>query len=142
MPDPELEKRPALPWIKLGEDTHVEAFRCAACSATMTSEPLGCPSCGSTGTLRAFRVAETGRLHCYSIVHRSFPGVATPFVSAIVDMDDGVTLKGVLRGVAPDPGALSFGLRVRMRFDDALGRRDSAGHPYVSYFFEPLAAAG
>jgi len=70
-------------------------------------------------------------------VFRSFPGVQTPFISAIVDVEGGVTLKGVLRGVEAKPDAIRFGMPVKVVFDDALGRRDRQGHSYISYFFEP-----
>lgn len=134
------ERRAVIGCIKVaGDDVHVEAQRCTACGAVATWEPLACPACGARETLARFRVAETGRLHAYSIVHRSYPGVPTPFVSAIVDLDDGVTLKGVLRGVEPNPDAIQFGMPVRMTFDDALGRRDREGRAYVSYVFEPLS---
>jgi uncharacterized OB-fold protein len=128
---------PLVPFIKVDGEARVEALRCSFCDAAMTSEPLACPACGARGTLSSFRVAATGKLHAYSIVHRSYPGVETPFISAIVDMDDGVTLKGVLRGVAPVPEAIAPGMAVRLAFDDALGRRDREGRAYVSYFFSP-----
>jgi hypothetical protein len=39
------------------------------------------------GALKPERLANTGRLYNYTIVHRSFPGVETPFISAIVDLE-------------------------------------------------------
>ncbi|MBV9997248.1 MAG: OB-fold domain-containing protein [Caulobacteraceae bacterium] len=133
------ERRTVLPCIKIDErgQAYVEARRCSACEAVVTSQPVACPSCGARNTLRPFRASERGVLHSYSIVFRSFPGVETPFISAIVDLDDGVTLKGVVRGVEPKPEAIKFGMPLRMAFDDALGRRDREGRSYVSYFFEP-----
>jgi uncharacterized OB-fold protein len=133
------ELRTVLPCIKLDGNgaAHVEAKRCTACGAKMTSDPLACPNCGQRGTLESFRASERGVVHAYSLVFRSFPGVKTPFISVIVDLDDGVTLKGVLRGVEPKPETVPFGMPVKMVFDDALGRRDTEGHSYISYFFEP-----
>jgi len=131
--------RPAMPFIKYNErgDPFVEGRRCSVCKAVMTANPLACPSCGARDSLAPFAASDKGVLHSYSIVFRSFPGVQTPFISAIVDLEDGVTLKGVLRGVEPKPEAIKFGQPVKVVFDDALGRKDREGRSYISYFFEP-----
>lgn len=131
------EIRGAAPCIVISENggAHVEARRCTACAAVLTRPSLACPSCGARGTLQPFQVTERGVLHSYSIVHRSFPGVAVPFVSAIVDMADGTVLKGNLRKVDPKPELLRFGMPVKLVFGDA-GRTDAQGNAYVSYFFE------
>ena len=115
---------------------HVRARRCSSCAAVITHESIACPSCGKRGTLKDFQVAERGRLHSWSIVHRSFPGVKVPFISAVVDLEDGTVLKGNLRGIEPKPEALRFDMPVRLVLDDA-GRKDSKGNSYVSYFFDP-----
>ncbi|MGE0741768.1 MAG: Zn-ribbon domain-containing OB-fold protein [Hyphomonadaceae bacterium] len=118
-----------------GGRAYVRACRCSACQAVVTEARVACPSCGKRGTLAEFEVAKDGVLHAWSIVHRSFPGVAVPFISAIVDMKDGTVLKGNLRGVAPKPEAIQFGMPVRVVLDDA-GRKDAEGNSYISYFFE------
>ena len=57
--------------------------------------------------------------------------------SALVDLDGGGTVKGNLINVDPDPENVDFGMKVKVIFDDALGRKDSEGNSYLSYFFEP-----
>jgi uncharacterized OB-fold protein len=133
------QPRPALPFIRYDDDgqPYVEARRCSNCQAVVTSNPYACPSCGKRNTLVPFKASNKGVLHSYSIVYRSFPGVQTPFISAIVDVEGGVTLKGVLRNVEPKPEAIKFGMPVKVVFDDALGRKDRQGHSYISYFFDP-----
>jgi len=130
--------KPAVPGIVIGDgqDLYVEAMRCSLCDAHVTRQTLACPSCGKRGTLESYRVAGDGTLHSYSIVHRSYPSVEVPFVSAIVDMTDGTVLKGNLRKVDPTPDALRFDMPVRLVLDDA-GRTDAEGNRYISYFFEP-----
>jgi hypothetical protein len=66
---------------------------------------------------------------------RSFPGVPVPFISVIVDLDDGLTVKGTLRHI--DPAAVRGGLPVTLVFDDAGGARDDSGAGYVGFHFEP-----
>jgi uncharacterized OB-fold protein len=61
-----------------------------------------------------------------------------PYISAIVDLDGGGTIKGNLINVKPDSKNISFDLRVRIIFKDALGRKDKDGNSYISYFFKPI----
>jgi len=70
-------------------------------------------------------------------VCRSFPGIQVPYVSAIVDLEGGGTVKGNLTGVDPDPKKIKMGMPVRVVYKDALGRKDKEGNSYLSYFFEP-----
>ena len=53
---------------------------------------------------RASKLSNRGELYVYSIVHRSFPGIEVPYVSAIVDLEGGGTVKGNLIGIEPSPG--------------------------------------
>jgi uncharacterized OB-fold protein len=84
-------------------------------------------------------LGSTGKLYSYSIVFRSFPGIDVPYISAIVDLDGGGTVKGNLIGIDPDPANLAFDMPVDVIFDDALGRKDKEGNSYISYFFKPAA---
>ena len=83
--------------------------------------------------------SSTGKLYSYSIVYRSFPGIKVPYISAVVDLDDGTTIKGNLIGIDPDPKKIKFDMPVKVVFDDALGRQDKDGKSYISYFFQPLS---
>ena len=85
------------------------------------------------------RLSNKGKLYSYSIVHRSFPGIDVPYISAIVDLDGGGTVKGNLINIDPDPANLDFDMPVEVVFDDALGRKDKDGNSYISYFFRPAA---
>lgn len=77
-----------------------------------------------------------GRLYSFTIVHRSYPGVRVPFISAIVDLEGGGTVKGNLLEVEPDPGAIAFGMPIDVVFRDAgLANPEAAGH--VAHFFVP-----
>lgn len=135
----ERKPLPVVDYLKLpdGGDPYLEGARCARCSAVFLGVRLACSKCGSRSDLKATRLANTGKLYSYCIVHRSFPGIEVPYVSAIVDLDGGGTVKGNLIGVEPDPDKIAFDLPVRLVFQDALGRKDREGNAYVSYFFEP-----
>lgn len=129
--------RPAHPAIQIDAKgaAVVRGRRCTHCDARLTHPSLACSSCGARGPFETYDVATRGSLRAYSIVHRSFPGVKTPFVSAVVDLADGTVLKGNLRGVAPSPEAVVLGMPVKLVLDDA-GSTDSEGARFVAYFFE------
>jgi len=133
---------PAVPYLKLpeGGDPYLEGHKCRKCDSIFLGERDNCSNCGARGEMKATKLANSGKLYVYSIVHRSFPGIEVPYVSAIVDLDGGGTVKGNLIGVEPDPEKISFGMPVDVVFKDALGRKDAEGNSYVSYFFQPKAA--
>jgi uncharacterized OB-fold protein len=81
-------------------------------------------------------LATSGRLYNYTIVYRSFPGVAVPFVSAVVDLDGGGTVKGNLLDVPVDPEVIAFDMPVEMVFRDA-GIANPAGAGFTAHFFVP-----
>jgi uncharacterized OB-fold protein len=62
-----------------------------------------------------------------------------PYISAVVDLEDGATLKGNLIGVEPDPDKIKFDMPVEVVFADALGRKDREGNSYLSFFFKAIA---
>ena len=39
----------------------------------------------------------------------------------------------------PDPASIEFDMPVEVVYADALGRKDSDGNSYMSYFFQPKA---
>lgn len=135
---------PAFPFIRLdarGEPA-LTAQRCLSCGATYADcERVACGRCGARAdSLQGFTPAMEGTLHAAVVVRRGFPGVDVPFISAVVDLDGGPTVKGTLRGSGFAPEDIAAGRRVRVRFDDALGRKDKAGNAYVAHYFEPIPA--
>ena len=134
---------PAVPYLKIPEngEPYLEAYKCGQCGATFLGERDVCSKCGARDQMSAVTLPNTGKLYSYSIVHRSFPGIAVPYVSAIVDLDDGTAIKGNLINVDPDPESIPFDMPVEVVYDDALGRKDADGNNYLSYFFQPADSA-
>jgi hypothetical protein len=130
---------PVVDFLKLpdGADPYLEGHKCGACGAVFLGERAVCSKCGTRDQMKAVKLANTGTLYVYSIVHRSFPGIEVPYVSAIVDLDGGGTLKGNLINVEPNPEKIQLGMPVEVVFKDALGRKDREGNSYLSYFFQP-----
>ena len=131
-----LDAKPGHKAVRLGADgsAWVEGYRCASCGAAFPEPTMACRACADRAVPAPFRASERGALFTWSVVHRSYPGVAVPFVSAIVDLDDGLSLKGTLRRVAP--ADLKAGMPVRLVMDDAGGAKDKDGAAYVGFHFE------
>ncbi|MCZ6659049.1 MAG: Zn-ribbon domain-containing OB-fold protein [Gammaproteobacteria bacterium] len=130
---------PAVSYLKLPEDgdPYLEGHKCGSCGATFLGERTICAKCGTRDQMQAVTLPNSGSLYSYSIVHRSFPGIDVPYISAIVDLDDGTAIKGNLINVEPDPENIEFGMPVEVVYDDALGRKDKDGNSYIAYFFQP-----
>ena len=121
--------------VRVGADGSrwIEGLRCPDCRAVVAERAMACPSCGGRRPLEPVRAGPAGTLYSWAIIHRSYPGIAVPFISAIVDLDGGLTIKGTLRGIAP--AALRAGMKVRAEMDDAGGAVDKDGTPYVGFHF-------
>lgn len=133
---------PVVDFLKIPDsgDPYLEGYRCKGCGATFLGERTVCSKCGARSVLEAVKLANKGKLYVYSIVHRSFPGIAVPYVSAVVDLEGGGTVKGNLIGIEPDPARIHLGMPVEVVYKDALGRKDKEGNSYLSYFFQPRSA--
>jgi uncharacterized OB-fold protein len=141
MSDAKTKPLPAVDFLKIPDEgePYLEGWKCSACGAIVLGERPACPKCTARGTLEPVRLSNRGTLYAYSIVHRSFPGIDVPYVSAIVDLEGGGTVKGNLVDVDPDPAKIPFDMPVEVVYRDALGRKDREGHSYLSYFFRPRA---
>ena len=130
---------PVVDYLKIPEsgDPYLEGHRCSDCQSTFLGERSICSNCGARDKMGTARLSTEGTLYSFSIVCRSFPGIEVPYVSAIVDLEGGGTLKGNLINIDPDPEKIAFGMPVEVVFKDALGRKDRDGNSYLSYFFQP-----
>lgn len=137
--DPAAKPLPVVDFLKIPDDgdPYLEGHKCSACGSVFLGERSVCSKCGARDQIQAVRLANEGELYVYSIVHRSFPGVQVPYVSAIVDLKGGGTVKGNLIGIDADPAKIKMGMPVKVVFQDALGRKDRDGRSYLSYFFAP-----
>jgi len=134
-----VRHKPAVPHLKMpeGRAPFLQGSQCQRCATVYVGERQVCARCCGRDCMDAVELAERGRLYTYTIVHRSFPGVKTPFVAAIVDLDGGGTLHGTLVDVVPDPAHVPFDLPVRVVYRDT-GQRDEDGVAFVAPFFVPL----
>ena len=130
--------KPATSYTRLRDDgsAYLEGCKCRACGARFVGARDNCARCGARGAMESYALSERGCLYNYTIVHRSYPGISVPFISAVVDLDDGTSIKGNLLGVEPEANALAFGMPVKMVFRGAeTANADALG--YVAHFFVP-----
>jgi uncharacterized OB-fold protein len=132
---------PVVDFLKLpdGGEPYLEGHKCKQCGAIFIGERAHCSKCGARDSMQATRLSNRGSLYVFSIVYRTFPGIEVPYISAVVDLEGGGTLKGNLINVDPTPEKVELGMPVEVVFKDALGRKDREGNSYVSYFFQPRA---
>ena len=132
---------PVVEYLKLPEDgdPFLEGHKCGDCNSIFLGEREVCSNCTARGKIEPVKLSNKGKLYSYSITFRSFPGIDVPYISAIVDLDGGGTVKGNLIDCEPDPEKIEFDMPVEVIFDDALGRKDAEGNSYISYFFKPIS---
>ncbi len=132
---------PVVPFLKIpeGGDPYLEGHKCKKCSAVFLGERTVCSSCGTRDQIEPVRLGDKGELYVYSIVHRSVPGVEVPYISAVVDLEGGGTVKGNLIGVDPEPEKIEMGMPVETVFKIA-PRKDRDGNEYLTYYFQPRGA--
>lgn len=133
---------PIVPFLKTDANgPYLCGARCEACGRVFVGERTVCAACSARGRMTPVRLAETGRVWVHTLVCRSFPGVATPFIDAIVDLDDGAHLKGTLIGVPPEQDAVPYDLPVKVVFREATPV-NRPGETYLTYAFTPLDPVG
>lgn len=127
-----------VPYLKVPESgaPFLEGLRCKECKAITLKERTACASCGARSSFEPHRLADEGELHAYSIIHRSFPGIEVPFVSAIADLDGGGTVKTNLTGIEPDPEKIALGMRIQVVYEIA-PRKDGEGNEYMTFYLQP-----
>jgi uncharacterized OB-fold protein len=129
------ELLPIVPY--LGRDAEgepkLQGSKCGACGEVFLGVLKVCARCGARQAMTSLALGQTGKLYNYTVVHRSLPGVATPFISAIVDLDGGGVVKGNLDA---SPGQIRFDMPVQVVFERA-GKLDDDGRAYLTYHFAP-----
>ncbi len=130
--------RPIVPFLALGDSPHLLGLRCRTCGATyLKSGRVGCGRCGTAGNFEELRLSDRGTLWAYSIVHQSAPGIPVPYITAVIDLPEQVSVRCTLVDVAPDPTKLPFGMPVEMITKKV--RTDKEGRDVVAFFFRPAA---
>jgi uncharacterized OB-fold protein len=116
---------------------HLEAWE-AVDSGALYFDRRNADAKGGGTEFRRKRLGSTGKVRSFTIVHRAVPGVATPYVSAIVDLDGGGVVKTNLLNVAPDPEVVQLGMPVKLT--TFVAGTDDDGTEAVAFGFEPASS--
>jgi uncharacterized OB-fold protein len=125
---------PYVDYLVLGDDPHLLARECATCGALFFDHRKTCASCGG-GDFASRRVTGQGVVRAFTIVYRATPDVAVPYVSAVIDLDGGGTVKSNLLDVGTDPDAIPVGMRASLT-TFSIGS-DAEGTEAVCFGFRP-----
>jgi uncharacterized OB-fold protein len=93
--------------------------RCRPCGQWLFYPRAACPHCLSA-ELEWQRVSGRGTVHTFTVAHRGQKGfpLGSPYVIAMIELDEGVRLMSNLVGVAPDPAQIRIGMPVEVVFED------------------------
>jgi uncharacterized protein len=95
-------------FVPEAQKPHLLAWVCDSCGARYLERRNGCGRCAGIAFTRQ-PVPGSGTVKTYTVVWRNAPSVATPFVSCVVDLGDGLVVKSNLIGIDPasvDPRVL------------------------------------
>lgn len=134
-------RRPIVPFLHLPEsgDPHLVGQKCSGCGAVYLGSRIACSKCYARGPFTEVPLSRRGSVWVYSIVHQSFPGVPVPYVVAVVDLPEGVSVRCNLIDVTPEPDAIRFGMPVEMT--TGVSQQDKQGNDVVAFYFRPVAGA-
>jgi uncharacterized OB-fold protein len=113
---------------------HLIANTCDQCGARFFDRRNACARCGA----RAFTstaLATTGKVTSFTIVQRAAPGVKVPFVSAVVELDDGASVQANIVDTEPDPEHVALGMPVKLT--TFVAGIDDNGTEAIAFAFAP-----
>ena len=97
------------------EGAYFWGVKCTACGAKFLGARQACGKCGATDKFEEQKYGGDGEIYVFSVVHQTVPGLEAPYVGAIIDLDDGVSVRGNVKGLDPmNPSPDWFGKRVKM----------------------------
>jgi uncharacterized protein len=127
---------PLVDYLVLGDDPHLIAHECTSCGARFFDRRNACASCSGTA-FDDVDVATSGEVRAFTIVSMAAPGIPVPFVAAVIDCD-GISVRGNVINVEPDPDHIHLGMKVKLA-TYSVGT-DDEGTEAIGFGFEPVEA--
>lgn len=126
---------PLVDYLRLGARPYLSANECTSCGARFFDRRNACANCGKRDFKKA-RVRNGAKLKAFTIVHRAAPGIPAPYVSAIVETDDGTTVRSNVVNCDPTPEAVNLGMKLKLT-TYPIGK-DDEGTEAVAFGYEPV----
>jgi len=135
----ETGPRPILPIFKLDPKPHLVGTKCTCGAVYLDLKRVACSKCGTTGPFQQIDLSNNGKVWVFSVIHQSFPGVKTPYVTAIIDLPEGVSVKSNLVDVDPEElqknPQQAFGMPVELVANQVA--TDRQGNPVMAFQYRP-----
>jgi uncharacterized protein len=135
----ETGPRPILPIFKLQPKPHLVGSKCSCGAIFLDTKRLACSKCGATGPFQQVDLSTKGKVYVFSVIHQSFPGIKTPYVTAVVDLPEGVSVKSNLIDVDPEDlqknPQKAFGMPVELVATQVA--TDRQGNAVMAFQFKP-----
>lgn len=136
----ETGPKPIVPFLKLQPKPHLMGCKCSSCgSVFLDTKRVACSKCGGTDTLKPIELSDKGKVWVFSVVHQSFPGIKTPYITAIVDLPEGVSVRTNIIGVEAEDAQKNpkqmYDMPVEMVTN--VVAKDRQGNEVVAFAFKP-----
>src|SRR5271170_8054131 len=133
-------KRPILPFLKLEPTPHLVGSKCGKCGAVyLDLKRTACSKCGATNQFTQIPLSNKGNVWVFSVIHQSFPGIKTPYVTAIVDLPEGVSVRSTLVDLSPEElqknPKTAFDMPVELT--TTVVAKDREGHDVIGFAYKP-----
>jgi len=137
----EPKQNPIVPFLRIPDDPNDQPYlwgtKCKACGAVFLGERVACGKCGDLGPFDEVRLSDEGEIYVFSVVHQTVPGLEVPYVAAIIDLPEGVSVRGNVDGLDPaNPSPEWFGKKVKMYTEKV--RTDRDGNDVIAAKFRVL----
>ena len=132
------ELRPLVPHLTLGasrDQDYLNGSVCKNCGTKYVGPRMFCGKCSTEGPFESVKLASTGKVHVFTIIHQATPYVEAPYIAAIIDLDGGGSVNTNIVGIEPKPENITFDMPVKM-FTEKVSE-DREGNGYVAYRFTP-----
>lgn len=124
---------PLVEYLVLGDTPHLVAQECSSCGARFFDRRNACAKCFAT-EFQQVDIATSGVVRTFTIVAFAAPGVAVPFISAVIDCA-GTSVRANLIEVEADPAHVTTGMAVELA-TYSLGMDDN-GTEAIGFGFRP-----
>jgi len=109
-------------WYRQKVEAYLWGVKCGACGAKFLGARIACGKCGVQDKFEEVRYGDTGEIYVFAVVYQSIPGLESPYIAAIIDLDDGVSVRANVYGLDPEkPDPKWFGKKVKM-FTEVTGQ--------------------
>ena len=126
---------PIVDYLVLGEGApHLRAWESVDSGALYLDRRNADAKSGGT-EFKPKKLGTAGVVRSFTIVHRGVPSVPTPYVSALIDLEGGGSVKANLTNVSPDPEHVTLGMPVQMT--TFVAGTDDDGTEAIAFAFEP-----